>query len=228
MSGILTLSALIAASTCLVPYGWLVGPPRDVFWRNWLPWVSAPLFVLYWPGLRKRLGVLGCCVAYWTALSLLTNLQFYSRSSTQFCLAYHSEGPRTFLVGPVVSGCEAVTRANVAFDPPAQIIGWRSMNDFDVLVLANWTLMTVSCRGRKFPACDHVPSETHNLTDWRTNVPWVPVYSVPGVCLLLLAHVLVFLGVGLKDSRAAETTLNLPLRSRASEQSWARDPSSPP
>jgi hypothetical protein len=67
------------------------------------------------------------------------------------------------------------------------------MNDFDIVLRDdwNWTLMSVACRGRQFPACDR----NANFTDWRAAVPSVPYSSLPAICFVLTAHVLVFLGV---------------------------------
>jgi hypothetical protein len=209
---------LLLALSCLLPYHWLVGPPRDVFWRYWLLIVLAPLFVLYWiqwPGCLKP-RVLLCCACYWLLVSLLTNLQLYSMSSTMFCLDYHATkltdssvgtAYNVFLVGPPVSGCESLSHANVQLDPPqsAYVTSyWETMNNFDLVVRPdwNWTLMSVSCRGRAFPACNPVPSLERNLTDWRQRVPGVPAQPLSVVCFVLVAHVVVFAGVQLGLYRA--------------------------
>jgi hypothetical protein len=202
------LALLLCALSTLLPYTWLVGPPRDLFWRYWLTLLLAPLLVLYWidsPTCPKR-PILGCCLAYWTLVSCLTNLQVYSPSSTQFCLAYHSRAGRAynvFLVGPAVSGCEAVTPADVSFNPPESAYvasGWSSLNDFNVVIRPgwNWTLMAVRCRGRRFPSCDRVPESNNSIpADWRATVPEVPHQPLWVVYFVLVSHVLVFLGVQL-------------------------------
>jgi len=124
----------------------------------------------------------------------LTNLQVYSPSSR-----------------PAVSGCEAVAPADVLFDPPESAYvdatsGWSSVSDFNVVVRPgwNWTLMAVRCRGRHFPSCYRVPSNSNNtLADWRVTVPEVPHQPLWVVYFVLASHALVFLGVhSLRRGRA--------------------------
>jgi hypothetical protein len=62
------------ALTCLAPYEWLVGPPRDLFWRYWLPGLLPPLFFLVTVSFaRPDLDLLCCdlagCLAYWVGFS---------------------------------------------------------------------------------------------------------------------------------------------------------------
>lgn len=102
-----------------------------------------------------------------------------------------------FLIGPTVSGCEAVTGSDIVFAPPESgcVTSMTKLNDFNVLVRANWTWthLSVSCRGRQFPACDRIPSNsTLNTTDWRDKVPWVPYQPLPVVYFTVAVHLAVF------------------------------------
>ena len=191
------------ALTCLAPYEWLVGPPRDLFWRYWLPGLLPPLFFLVTVSFaRPDLDLLCCdlagCLVYWVGFSLLTNLVFYSPSATDFCLGYNSremfEGTyQVTLVGPSVSGC-SVSAEDVRFEPEgsASVARWDSVNDFVVVVpTLDYTTMSVACRGRHLRACDRVPGAT-NFSDWRQQVPFVPhapfalVHTLVWVLVLML------------------------------------------
>lgn len=89
------------ALTSLMPYTWLVGVPRQVFWQFWLPGLLPPLFVLATPCLLRRNSLtptqfvaLACCLIYWPVFLIVTGRVAYSPEAARFCLAYNSRSAR--------------------------------------------------------------------------------------------------------------------------------------